>query len=182
MTTENIYVNLTSLALATDAEFIESVKSFSLNTESADLNLMQRDGATAIIDLSIQFADRGYHSDVELISQVIGRLQDVQVRDFALGSHTQKTFDTFWNMWLYLLRIAPVGYVAPIACLFASLAYERGESELAYRALDRASVESPRYALTLLLRRVFSSDWPANAFAAMRVELHPKVTAGIFHS
>jgi hypothetical protein len=59
-------------------------------------------------------------------------------------------------------------------------AYERGESELAYRALDRATVDDPKYALTILLRRVFGSGWPAAAFAAMRVELHPKVTAGIF--
>jgi hypothetical protein len=102
------------------------------------------------------------------------------VRDFALGSHSEQSFDTYWNMWLYLLRIAPAGFIAPVACLFATLAYERGENELAFRALDRAKIDAPTYALTVLLRRVFGSDWPANAFAAMRVELHPKVTAGIF--
>jgi hypothetical protein len=115
-----------------------------------------------------------------LISQVIGRLSDVQVRDFALGSHGEQSFDTYWNMWLYLLRIAPVGFIAPVACLFATLAYERGDNELAFRALDRAKIDAPTYALTILLRRVFDSSWPSSAFAAMRVELHPKVTAGIF--
>ena len=55
-----------------------------------------------------------------------------------------------------------------------------GDHELACRALDRATVDDPKYALTILLRRVFGSGWPAAAFAAMRVELHPKVTAGIF--
>ena len=180
MTTENTYVSITALPLATDMEFIESVNTFSVSTESPELNMLQRDGATAVIDLSMQFADRGYNCDVELMSQVVGRLSDIQVRDFAMGTHNAETFDIYWNMWLYLLRIAPNDFVAPIACLFATLAYERGEKELAYRALDRATVDDPKYALTILLRRVFGSGWPAAAFAAMRVELHPKVTAGIF--
>jgi len=182
MTTENIYVSITSLPLSTDPDFIESVNTFSLRPDMADLTLLQRDGATAVIGLSMQFADRGYQCDIELLSQVLGRLCDIQVRDFALGTHNEKTFDIYWNMWLYLLRVAPVGFVAPVACLFATLAYERGDSELAYRALDRAAEDDPKYSLTILLRRVFGSGWPAAAFAAMRVELHPKVTAGIFDS
>ena len=180
MTTENTYVSIAALPLATDIEFIESVNTFSVSTESPELNMLQRDGATAVIDLSMQFADRGYNCDVELMSQVVGRLSDIQVRDFAMGTHNAETFDVYWNMWLYLLRIAPNDFVAPVACLFATLAYERGENELAYRALDRATVDDPKYALTILLRRVFGSGWPAAAFAAMRVELHPKVTTGIF--
>lgn len=182
MTTEETYVSVTALPLATDPEFIESVSSFAVRPDMDGFNLLQRDGATAVIDLSMQFADRGYQCDVELIAQVLGRLSDIQVRDFALGTHSEKSFDTYWNMWLYLLRVAPTGSVAPVACLFATLAYERGSGELAYRALDRATQDDPKYALTLLLRRVFTSGWPAGAFAAMRVELHPKVTAGIFDS
>jgi hypothetical protein len=180
MTTENTHVSITALALAADVEFIESVNTFALSSFSPDLNLLQRDGATAVIHLSMQFADHGYNCDIELMSQVIGRLTDVQVRDFALGTHNDQTFDVYWDMWLYLLRIAPTDFVAPVACLFATLAYERGDNELAYRALDRASVDQPTYALTILLRRVFGSGWPPSAFAAMRLELHPKVTAGIF--
>ena len=182
MTTENMYVSITPLPLSTDPDFIESVNTFALHPDMADLTLLQRDGATAVIDLSMQFADRGYQCDIELLSQVLGRLCDIQVRDFALGTHNEKTFYNYWNMWLYLLRVAPVGFVAPVACLFATLAYERGDSELAYRALDRAAEDDPKYSLTILLRRVFGSGWPAAAFAAMRVELHPKVTAGIFDS
>ena len=53
---------------------------------------------------------------------------------------------------------------------------------MAYRALDRATEDEPKYVLTILLRRVFGSGWPAAAFAAMRMELHPKVTAGIFQA
>jgi len=145
MNTENIYVSVIPLPLATDDEFIESVNTFAVKPDMAELNLLQRDGATAVIDLSMQFADRGYNCDVELISQVVGRLSDIQVRDFALGTHNAQTFDTYWNMWLYLLRIAPVGFIAPVACLFATLAYERGDSELAYRALDRATEDDPPF-------------------------------------
>jgi len=84
MTTENIYVSVIPLPLATDDEFIESVNTFAVKPDMAELNLLQRDGATAVIDLSMQFADRGYNCDVELISQVVGRLSDIQVRDFVL--------------------------------------------------------------------------------------------------
>jgi hypothetical protein len=100
MTTENTHINITAIALATDFEFIESVNTFALTPSSNDLNLLQRDGATAVIDLSRQFADRGYECDVELLSQVIGRLADIQVRDFAMGTHNAETFDVYWNMWL----------------------------------------------------------------------------------
>jgi len=78
MTTENIYVSVIALPLATDGEFIESVNTFALTPDMADLNLLQRDGATAVIDLSMQFADRGYNCDIELMSQVVGRLSDIQ--------------------------------------------------------------------------------------------------------
>jgi hypothetical protein len=74
MTTENIYVSVLPLQLANDVEFVESVNTFAVTPDMADVNLLQRDGATAVIDLAMQFADRGYKSDVELISQVIGRL------------------------------------------------------------------------------------------------------------
>ena len=56
MTTENTYVSITALPLATDMEFIESVNTFSVSAESPELNMLQRDGATAVIDLSMQFA------------------------------------------------------------------------------------------------------------------------------
>ncbi len=97
MTTENIYVSITPLPLSTDPDFIESVNTFALRPDMADLTLLQRDGATAVIDLSMQFADRGYQCDIELLSQVLGRLIDIQVRDFALGTHNEKTFDIYWE-------------------------------------------------------------------------------------
>ena len=180
MTTEKETLSITSTPQASDAQFIALVKSFAVIEDSPDINELQRDGATAIIDLSVEYEKFANSSNSESIARVLGRLSDIQVRDFALGSHGIKSFETFWGMWHFLLQIAPEGFVAPVACLFATLAYERGDIPLAYKALDRASVDQPNYSLTTLLRRVFGSGWPAGAFAAMRTELHPKVTAGIF--
>jgi hypothetical protein len=83
-------------------------------------------------------------------------------------------------MWRELLRIAPPKFVAPVAALFAALAYENGEGALAHRALDRAFEDDPEYSLSRLLRRVFSSGWPPTGFAQLRSELHPRVTKTIF--
>ena len=180
MTTEKEAQSISSTEQAVDSTFIELVKSFAVMEDSPDINECQRDGATAVIDLAVEFEKFDQSCNPENIAKVLGRLSDIQVRDFALGSHSTSSFQTYWQMWRYLLQIAPVGFVAPVACLFATLAYERGDTPLAYKALDRASLDQPNYSLTILLRRVFGSGWPAAAFAAMRTELHPKVTAGIF--
>ena len=180
MTTEKEAISISSTEQAVDSTFIALVKSFAVIEDSPDINECQRDGATAVIDLAVEFEKFNQSCIPENIAKVLGRLSDIQVRDFALGSHNTSSFQTYWQMWRYLLQIAPVGFVAPVACLFATLAYERGDIPLAYKALDRASLDQPNYSLTILLRRVFGSGWPAAAFAAMRTELHPKVTAGIF--
>ena len=180
MTTEYDELSIDSLPLACDPQFIQDVARFFVDPDSEAISDMQRDGATAVIDLAAEFERFGTDSNSDLVARVLGRLSDIQVRDFALGTHNTESFDTYWRMWHYLIQVAPVGYVAPVATLFATLAYERGDTPLAYRSLERATIDAPTYSLTILLRRVFGSGWPAAAFAAMRIELHPKVTAGIF--
>jgi len=108
------------------------------------------------------------------------RLLDLQVRDFALGSVSDETSDIYFSAWRWLLRVAPEGYVAPVATLFAAVAYERGDGAIAHRALDRAEVDNPDYAMTGLLRQVFSAGWSPKSFAAMRTELHPKICDALF--
>jgi hypothetical protein len=78
------------------------------------------------------------------------------------------------------MNFAPNGYVAPVACIFATCAYEASESELAHHALDRALEDCPNYTLALLLRRVFCAAWPSSSFAVMRGELHPRICATLF--
>ena len=163
-------------------EFIAQVESYFVHEDCVDLNEKQRDGATAVVDLGQLYESGLGSSDPDLVAQVIGRLSDIQVRDFALGIHSEETLDAYWAMWKELLRIAPNGYVAPIASIFAAVAYESGQGALAHKALDRALIDNPGYSLALLLRRVFSAGWPAAAFIQMREQLHPKVKSAIFEA
>jgi len=172
--------SISSLPVASETQWSDLVKRFHVEATSTELTCAQRDGATAIIDLAGEFASGRIGQDLELTARVIGRLSDIQVRDFALGSHDEGNVDTYFQMWRHLMRIAPSGYVAPIASLCAALAYESGDGALAHRALDRALEDVNGYSLALLLRRVFTAGWPPASFAAMRRELHPKVCAGIF--
>jgi hypothetical protein len=172
--------SIAALPSSFETQWEEEVRSFWVESDSEELGDLQRDGATAVIDLAGEFEAGRTTEDRELVARVIGRMSDIQVRDFALGSHTPETTDFYWQMWRELLLIAPRGFVAPIASVYAALAYERGEGALAQRALDRAFADDEKYSLALLLRRVFTAGWPAQSFTAMRKELHPKVVAGIF--
>ena len=158
----------------------DEVQAFWVSSDSEEIQELQRDGATAIIDLVGEYREGRGAEDRELAARVIGRLSDIQVRDFALGSHTDESADYYWAMWRDLLRIAPRGFVAPVACLFAAMAYERGEGALAHKGLDRGLGDDDQYSLAHLLRRVFTAGWPPQSFSAMRIELHPKVVAAIF--
>jgi len=163
-----------------DEKWERLVRSFSIEPGSANQNYLQRDGATAIVDLMCEYQEGRESEDTDLMARVLGRLSDVQVRDFALGAHSDETLESYWNMWSQLLRIAPSGFIAPIACIYSSLAYEKGERTQAMEALDKALDDDPTYVLAPLLRRVFRAGWPPMTFAAMRRELHPKVCKVIF--
>ncbi len=172
--------SIAALPSAMQDSWQSEVRAFWIESDSESLLDLQRDGATAVIDLAGEYALGRGAEDRELAARVIGRISDIQVRDYALGSHNDETADAYWQMWRELLLIAPRGFVAPIASIFAALAYERGEGALAHKALDRALADDERYSLALLLRRVFTAGWPPQSFSAMRAELHPKVVAAIF--
>ena len=172
--------SISALPSSHESAWQDEVHRFWVSTDVEEITDLQRDGATAVIDLAGEYREGRGAEDRELVARVIGRMSDIQVRDFSLGSHTDESADSYWTMWRDLLVIAPRGFVAPIACLFASMAYERGEGALAHKALDRALADDDQYSLALLLRRVFTAGWPPESFTAMRAELHPKVVAGIF--
>ncbi len=141
---------------------------------------LQREGAEAITDFIADFVAEGLCRDKKLLALLLVRLLDLQVRDFALGSVTADMSETYFSAWRWLLRIAPEGYVAPVATVFAAIAYERGDGAIAHRALDRAEIDNPDYAMTGLLRQVFSAGWSPQSFSAMRAELHPKICDALF--
>jgi hypothetical protein len=181
---EGMADSIAALPLANDPAFTAQVEESRIDPESDEIQKAQRSGALAVLDLVSRFIagslGRDIADDQRLSASVLGSFSDIQVRDFALGSHDEESIEVYWSMWRYLIRIAPAGFVAPVASLLAALSYEKGEGALAQRCLDRALADDPSYSLAALLRRVFSAGWPPESFGAMRRDLHPKVCAGIF--
>jgi hypothetical protein len=159
-----------------------AVNNFKIDEDSPEVSALRRDGVESMELLLDEFRIGRGPTDEMLVARVIGRMSDVQVRDYAMGVHQEDTYDLYFAMWRELLRLAPIGLVAPIACIVAAMAYENGDGALAQRALDRAIADDPTYPLGALLRRVFNAGWPPQSFAQMRAELHPKVIATIFDS
>lgn len=178
---ENINQLIDSISsLEPDKELLDYINSIPEIDYERDSVPLQRQGAEAITDFIADFAADGLCRDKKLLALVLVRLLDLQVRDFALGSVSDDTSETYFSAWRWLLRVAPEGYVAPVATIFAAIAYERGDGAIAHRALDRAEIDNPEYAMTGLLRQVFSAGWSPQSFAAMRAELHPKICDALF--
>ena len=163
-----------------EEDFAKNVATYFVDIDASDLNAMQQDGATAIVDLAGEYESMGCSVNTALKAKVLGRLSDIQVRDFALGCHNDVTLPSYVTMWSELLAMAPAKFVAPVASLCAAISYESGDKEGAAQYLRRAIADDARYSLATLLQRVFASGWPTSAFAAMRADLHPKVCALIF--
>jgi hypothetical protein len=168
-------------ALPADKELAKAIRKVAeIDYELDDVTPMQREGASAINELAREFSQSGLSQNKALIGLVLVRLLDLQVRDYAMGLATESTSEELWDMWRWLLRQAPRGYVAPVAVIFATASYERGDGALAQRALDRAFADIPNYQMAKLLRRTFAAGWPPSAFTQMRADLHPKICAAIF--
>ena len=166
--------------LALTLSWASDVSTYAFEEGDPTVIELRRDGVETM-DLLLDEYRMGYGATNRLlVARMIGRMNDLQVRDYALGAHTEDTYDLYFTMWRELLRFAPPGYVAPIACIVAAMAYEGGDGALAQRALDRALEDDEQYPLAALLRRVFNAGWPPESFASMRRELHPKVIASIF--
>ena len=164
-----------------DKELNKLIKKIAeIDYDSDQVTLWQREGVDAINELALEFNEAGFSSNKPLIAKVLVRLLDLQVRDYAMGMATEETSEQLWDMWRWLLRAAPRGYVAPVAVIFATISYERGDGALAQRALDRAFEDSAKYQMAKLLRRTFAAGWPPSAFTQMRADLHPKICAAIF--
>jgi hypothetical protein len=151
-----------------------------IDYESDQVLTQQRIGAVAVNDLVVRFNELGESDDYELLALVLVRFKDLQVRDYAMGLATAENKDELFNLWHWLMNLSPKGYIAPVACIFAACAYESGETDLAHNGILSALSDCPNYPLALLLRRVFTAAWPADSFATMRAELHPKICTSLF--
>mgnify|MGYP006169199775 FL=1 len=153
-----------------------------IDYEGDEVLTQQKSGALAVNDLVSRFNTEAEIDDYELLALVLVRFKDLQVRDYAMGLATDENKDELFNLWYWLMNLSPKGYIAPVACIFAACAYESGESELAHNGLLSALADCPNYPLALLLRRVFTAGWPADSFAQMRAQLHPKICTSLFGS
>ena len=165
---------------AHDLQWSDEVNTFYIAEDAEELTELRRDGVETMDLLLDEYRMGRGPTERTLVARMIGRMSDVQVRDYALGVHEEDSYDLYFTMWRELLRLAPPGFVAPIACIVAAMAYENGDGALAQKALDRAVADDEQYPLAGLLRRVFNAGWPPESFAQMRAELHPKVIAAIF--
>ena len=130
-------------------------------------------------DALIEFEQTGEINDT-MKSSVTNSLRDIQVRDFALGlTFENNSIELVLSFFDYLLLSAKEIETVSINAIRASYLYRLGDTVKAYEALNNATEINPDYSLTMLLRRVFGSGWPAGAFEAMTMQLHPKVVAGI---
>ena len=151
-----------------------------IDYEGDEVVALEREAALAVNDLALEFSEKGICESIEMVALVLVRLHDLQVRDYVMGITEPENIDSLWAMWRWMMKIAPQGYVAPVATLFAITSYERGEGALAQRGLDRALEDDPQYALAKLLRRSFAAGWPPSSFAQMRAQLHPKICEKLF--
>jgi len=120
--------------------------------------------------------------DQDLIALVIGSMVDLQVRDYAMGITTAETLNKLNNLWAFLTGLAPEGFIAPVATLWAITDYEMGNTALALEELRIAGNDNSDYALMKLIGRVINAGWQPEMFQQMRDELHHQVVAGIYEA
>ena len=121
-----------------------------------------------------------YNADTisdDMIPHVLLALKDIQIRDYAMGLINPRD-DKGLSFFKLLTKHAPRNYNAAPTTLLALVHYEKHEDGKANELLAPALAQG--YSLATLLNRVFQTNWPVGAFNSMRMELHPRVKAGIF--
>jgi hypothetical protein len=124
--------------------------------------------------------DSGATPDDDHIAEVTAGLnKDIQLRDFVLGLPSERPIAAVNTYLASFMDVVPGEFIAPVASILAANLYSIEEDESAREVLSQALENNPTYSLANLLRRVFNSNWPADALKAMTEELHPKVKAGM---
>lgn len=139
--------------------------------------LRSKRGVVTLLRLISSFTISKSIDDLPLAARALVAFSDIQVRDFAIGSHGDENLSLHLELWRDLLEVAPSGYRAPVATVLALLKYESGDIESAQATLEVALCDDPHYSLAHLLQKSFSAGWPPEAFTTMRHELHPKLAA-----
>ena len=106
----------------------------------------------------------GELSDADTVTLLVG-LCDVRVRDTLLW-HLNGASEPYGclDRLLIGLRLAPNGYVAPIATCAALVAWLLGDGARAAIAIDRALNDDPAYSLAVLVGTSISAGLPPSAW------------------
>lgn len=124
--------------------------------------------------------DSGIAPDDDHIAEVVAGIQkDIQLRDFVLGLPSERKIQDVNSYLVCLMDSIPDEFKAPVASILAANLYSMEDVDSAKEVLNTALINDPQYSLANLLKRVFNSNWPAEAFTAMTMELHPKVKEGM---
>ena len=165
------------------AERIDAIKEVTVADETGQFELghsEQRHAAEAV-ELFIKNFNL-IKDNEELVTEttaaVLLALRDIQVRDYAMGLIVPEEVDKVIPVFEWLKNAATDDTVAAPATLLALTYYQKSDVDKAFELLNIGKGQG--YSLANLLGRVFGSGWPVAAFHAMQMELHPKVTAGIF--
>ena len=162
---------------------IEQIKKLSSQDEHGQFEIgtpEQQSAVKLVEDFYTNFDLSKETSEDELsitTAAVILALKDIQVRDYALGMYDPAE-EKAKLCFEFLTKHAPSKYIAAPTTLLALTYYEKHEDGKANEALAQALAQG--YSLATLLNRVFQTNWPVGAFNDMRLELHPRVKAGIF--
>ena len=111
--------------------------------------------------------------DVQIIAYALEN--NLQLRDYLMGLTSDglsvESVTNILRVLAVLIKSAELP-AYPVETVLASYMYRLGDSD----ALTMlASGLARDYSLAKLLLRVINSGWPANSFATMSNELHPKV-------
>jgi hypothetical protein len=164
-------------------ERVYAIKDLTVADERGQFELghSEQQHAAQAVELFIKNFDT-IKDDEELMTEttaaVLLALRDIQVRDYAMGLLVPEETDKTIPILEWLKDAATSDTIAAPATLLALTYYQKSDVDKAIELLNIGKGQG--YSLANLLGRVFGSGWPVAAFHAMQMELHPKVTAGIF--
>ena len=104
---------------------------------------------------------------------------DLQLRDYLMGLPIDYSIEDSIQAVEILTTFLPEGNKRSLYCVLSAYHYEAENLKVSSDYLSKALDEDNSYSLAGLLTRVYSAGWPVNAFAQMRNDLHPKVSAGM---
>ena len=116
------------------------------------------------------------NDDVQIIAYALEN--NLQLRDYLMGLTSDGlSIDSVTNILRVLSVLIKSAELPayPVETVLASYQYQQGDSASALVSL--ANGLAREYSLARLLLRVINAGWPADSFATMANELHPKVVA-----